>query len=134
MHKFFLDPATADPSVVVFGIFCHFFCNLTEFQSEKGRGILRTTHRIQFQGNIPNLMVTKIQTKLVAFCKMIRRKIFDVIFFVYIRIYFFCFYNIYNRNRANYCLQQFRRTCFRFFYEIIIGHTDHIKINAYFCH
>ena len=46
MNKFFLNPATADPSVIIFGILCDFFCNLCKFQSEKCRCILRTPYRV----------------------------------------------------------------------------------------
>ena len=126
MDEFFLDPATADPSIIICGILSHLFCDLTKFQSEKCRCILRASHRIQFQSDISYLMITEIQTDLISFCKMIGRKIFDVVLLINIRIYIFCFYDIYDRNRTDYCLDKFRCTRFCFFYKIIIGYSNHI--------
>ena len=134
MDEFFLDPATADPAVIICGILSHLFCDLPEFQSEKCRCILRASHRIQFQSDISYLMITEIQADLVAFCHVVGGKILNVIFFADIRINILCFYDIYDRNRTDYCLDQFRCTCFCFFYKIIVGHADHVQVNAYFCH
>ena len=71
-------------------------------------------------------MITEIQADPVAFCHMIGGKIFDVIFFRNLRKNLLCLYDIYDRNRTDYCLDKFRCTRFCFFYKIIIGYSNHI--------
>ena len=71
MDKFFLYPASADPSVIVCRILGHLLGDLSELQSKKCRCVLRTSYRIQLQGHVSYLMISKIQTDLVSLCKMI---------------------------------------------------------------
>jgi len=126
MDKFFLNPATTDPSIIICGILCHFFCDLTEFQSEKRRCILRTSYGIQFQSHIAYLMISEIQADFIPFCKMTGRKILNLISLMDFRKNLFCFYNIYYSNRTYHCLDKFWRTCLCFFYKFIIGYSNHI--------
>ena len=134
MDKFFLDPAPADPSVIICGVLCHFLCDFSKFQPEKCRCILRTSHRSQFQGHISHLMVAEIQTQPVPSGKRMTGKVFHRICLFHFRIYTIRLHNIHNCNRFYHCFIKLWRTGFCFFHKFFVGHTDHIQVDTYFWH
>ena len=100
VEPFLLNPSTADPSIIILGFLSHLFCDFAEFQFEKCRCILRTSHRGKFQCHISNLMISKIQAKLIAFFHMIIFQVIHRISVKHLRIYTVSLTDIHNFNRA----------------------------------